>query len=78
VFILVGFVQGGTFYGTYQTLVLNSLVDDGGNSGRWIPTTSIDQYAATLAAWYGLAPSDIPKVFSNIGKFPTQNLGFLA
>lgn len=77
-FILGGAVLGGTFYGTYPTLALNSPDDDGGNRGRWIPTTSIEQYAATLSAWYGLAPSDIPKVFPNLSKFPTQNLGFLA
>ncbi len=76
-FILGGAVVGGMFYGTYPTLALNSPNDDGGNRGRWIPTTSIDQYAATLSAWYGLAPSDIPKVFPNLVKFPTQNLGFL-
>ena len=75
--ILGGAVQGGTFYGTYPTLALNSNDDDGGNRGRWIPTTSIEQYAATLSAWYGLAPSDIPKVFPNLSKFPVQNLGFL-
>ena len=76
-FILVGSVLGGTFYGTYPTLALNSANDDGGNRGRWIPTTSIDQYAATLAAWYGLAPSDMPTVFPNLSKFPVQNLGFV-
>lgn len=76
-FILGGAVVGGMFYGTYPTLALNSPNDDGGNRGRWIPTTAIDQYAATLSAWYGLAPSDIPKVFPNLVKFPTQNLGFL-
>ena len=65
------------FYGTYPTLALNSPDDDGGNRGRWIPTTSIDQYAATLAAWYGLAPSDIPTVFPNLSRFPVQNLGFV-
>ena len=75
--VLGGSVQGGTFYGTYPTLALNSPDDDGGNRGRWIPTTSIEQYAATLSAWYGLAPSDIPKVFPNLSKFPVQNLGFL-
>ena len=77
-FILGGAVQGGTFYGTYPTLALNSPDDDGGNRGRWIPTTSIEQYAATLSAWYGLALTDIPKVFPNLSKFPVQNLGFLA
>ncbi|HVS83975.1 MAG TPA: DUF1501 domain-containing protein [Pyrinomonadaceae bacterium] len=76
--ILGGAVQGGTFYGTYPTLALNSPDDDGGARGRWIPTTSIEQYAATLSAWYGLASSDIPKVFPNLVKFPVQNLGFLA
>jgi uncharacterized protein (DUF1501 family) len=76
-FILGGSVLGGTFYGTYPTLALNSPNDDGGNRGRWIPTTSIEQYAATLSAWYGLAPSDIPNVFPNLSKFPIQNLGFL-
>jgi len=76
-FILGGAVQGGTFYGAYPTLALNSPDDDGGNRGRWIPTTSIDQYAATLAAWYGLAPSDIPTVFPNLSRFPVQNLGFV-
>jgi len=75
--ILGGAVQGGTFYGTYPTLALNSSDDDGGNRGRWIPTTSIEQYAATLSAWYSLAPSDIPKVFPNLSRFPVQNLGFL-
>ena len=76
-FILGGAVVGGMFYGTYPTLALNSPNDDGGNRGRWIPTTSIEQYAATLSAWYGLAPSDIPAVFPNLSKFPIQNLGFL-
>jgi len=76
-FILGGAVVGGMFYGTYPTLALNGPNDDGGNRGRWIPTTSIEQYAATLSAWYGLAPTDIPKVFPNLVKFPTQNLGFL-
>jgi uncharacterized protein (DUF1501 family) len=76
-FILGGAVVGGMFYGNYPTLALNSPNDDGGNRGRWIPTTSIEQYAATLANWYGLAPSDIPKVFPNLVRFPTQNLGFL-
>ncbi len=75
--ILGGAVQGGTFYGAYPTLALGSPDDDGGGRGRWIPTTSIDQYAATLAAWYGLAPTDIPLVFPNLSRFPVQNLGFV-
>lgn len=76
-FIMGGAVLGRTFYGTYPTLALNSPDDDGGNRGRWIPTTSIDQYAATLAAWYGLPAGLITTVFPNLSKFAVQNLGFL-
>jgi len=76
-FIMGGAVLGGTFYGTYPTLALNSPDDDGGNRGRWIPTTAIDQYGATLAAWYGLPANLLTTVFPNLSKFPTQNLGFL-
>jgi uncharacterized protein (DUF1501 family) len=76
-FIMGGAVLGRTFYGTYPTLALNSPNDDGGGRGRWIPTTSIDQYGATLARWYGLDPALLTTVFPNLSKFATQNLGFL-
>jgi hypothetical protein len=36
--------------------------DDVGD-GRWIPITSVDEYAATLARWLGVAASDLPTVF---------------
>ena len=46
--------------------------------GRWIPTVSVEQYAATLASWYGVANSDLPIVFPNLGRFASANLGFMA
>ena len=76
-FIVGGAVHGGTFYGTYPTLALTGPDDDGGGRGRWIPTTSIEQYAATLATWYGLAAPDLATVFPNLSKFAVQNLGFI-
>ena len=79
--IVGGQVLGHTFYGTYPTLRLGGPDDtDGGSSprGRWIPTTSVEQYAATLASWYGLSSADLPAVFPLIGRFSTPNLGFLA
>ncbi|CAN5416933.1 DUF1501 domain-containing protein [soil metagenome] len=86
-FIIGGAVVGGNFYGVntsngtpYPTLVMNGPDDaDSGNNarGRWIPTTSVEQYAATLATWYGLSAADMPIVFPNIGNFPTTNLGFM-
>jgi uncharacterized protein (DUF1501 family) len=78
--IVGGQVLGHTLYGTYPLLRLGGPDDtDGGSNprGRWIPTTSVEQYAATLATWYGLATADLPAVFPLIGRFSTANLGFL-
>lgn len=75
--IMGGAVRGGNLYGAYPTLALAG-PNDAGNEGRWIPTTSVDQYAATLARWYGLAEADVPFVFPNINRFPTANLGFMS
>jgi uncharacterized protein (DUF1501 family) len=74
--IMGGSVVGGNFYGTFPRLAL-SAGDDTGNEGRWIPTTALDQYGATLATWFGLSGSDLATVFPNIGRFTTSNLGFL-
>jgi uncharacterized protein (DUF1501 family) len=87
-FIMGGSVVGSLFYGSprpdgtgrpygYPTLQLGGPDDTNSNRGQWIPTTSIDQYAATLADWYGLAPSDRAAVFPNLATFATPNLGFL-
>ena len=50
--------------------------------GRLLPTTSVDQYAATLAKWFGVADSEMSSVLPNLSSFggadyPT-NLGFMA
>ena len=78
--ILGGAVRGGDFYGAYPTLALGGPddTDSGSNPrGRWIPTTSIDQYGATLARWFGLSSSQVSTVFPFIGRFATSDLGFL-
>ena len=76
-FVLGGAVRGGDFYGTVPTAALNG-PDDLGSNGRWIPTTSIEQYGATLCRWFGIAERDLPYAFPNIGAFPNTNLGFMA
>jgi hypothetical protein len=44
--------------------------DAGGTSrGKWIPTTSVDQYGAALATWYGVSAVDLPAVFPNLNRF---------
>ena len=79
--IVGGSVLGHALYGTYPNLTMGGPDDaDGGSSprGRWIPTTSVEQYAATLATWYGLSSADLTAVFPLIGRFSTPNLGFMA
>jgi len=75
-FIIGGAVQGGSFYGQYPQLVLAG-PDDAEREGRWLPTTAVDQYGATLASWFGVAPGDLASVFPNIGKFASADLGFM-
>jgi uncharacterized protein (DUF1501 family) len=75
-FIVGGAVKGGDIYGKMPTLTINGPDDTG--LGRWIPTTSVDEYAATLASWFGVSNSDLPVVLPNIGRFAKPNLGFFA
>jgi uncharacterized protein (DUF1501 family) len=74
--IVGGAVKGNTMYGTFPTHVIGG-TDDVGNEGRWLPTTSVDQYAATLASWFGVSSADLAKVAPNINAFANKNLGFL-
>lgn len=78
--VMGGSVIGNRLFGTYPTLRLGGPDDtDGGSTprGRWIPTISVEQYAATLATWYGLSTADVETVFPLIGRFATPNIGFL-
>ena len=74
-FVLGGAVKGKAYYGT-PPVVANNGPDDIGQ-GRLIPTTSVDQYAATMASWFGVSDSDMPTVLPNIGNYTTKNLGFV-
>jgi uncharacterized protein (DUF1501 family) len=69
-------VRGRMLYGRYPSLQLNG-PDDTGNGGRMIPTTSADQYAATLAKWFGVPDADLDLVAPHLQKFTQRDLGFL-
>jgi uncharacterized protein (DUF1501 family) len=68
-------VRGRDLYGTYPRLEINGPDDVTG--GRMIPTTSADQYAATLSKWFGIPDVDLDMVAPNIGNFAARDLGFM-
>lgn len=75
-FVVGGSVAGQDVYGTYPIVGANQADDLG--AGRLIPTTAVDQYAGTLARWFGLADGQIKTIFPNIGNFGTSPyLGFM-
>ena len=74
--VMGGAVNGGDIYGKMPSLVIGGPDDTG--RGNWIPTTSVDQYSATLASWFGVSGTNLPVVLPNIGRFATPNLGFMA
>ena len=75
-FVAGGAVKGRQLYGTWPTLALAG-PDDEGSEGRWIPTTSVDQYAATLARWFGVDAAGLASVLPNLHSFAPATLGFL-
>ncbi|MBA4305371.1 MAG: Tat pathway signal protein [Sphingopyxis sp.] len=75
-FIMGGAVNGGRFYGVAPQISVTS--PDQVGQGRLLPSISVDQYASTLATWFGVAPSELASVSPNIGRFATSNLGFMA
>jgi uncharacterized protein (DUF1501 family) len=74
-FMLGGAVKGG-YYGT-APLIANNGPDDVGQ-GRLLPTTSVDQYAATLGKWLGIADADLLQLLPNLANFSQHDLGFMA
>ncbi|MGE3465334.1 MAG: DUF1501 domain-containing protein [Pyrinomonadaceae bacterium] len=89
-FVMGGSVNGGDVYGSkrpdgtgnyFPTLLMGNnpgAVDDTDNNtngrGRWIPTTSVDQYAVRMARWFGLQPADEAAVFPNLVNFAAHDL----
>ena len=76
-FMLGGAVNGGRFYGTAPA-VANNGPDDVGQ-GRLLPSTSVDQYAATLGSWFGISNTDLLTVLPNLSNWDVskRNLGFV-
>ncbi len=84
-FVFGGAVNGGQFFGTFPELAIGGHDDvPSGSRGRWIPTTSVDQFAAVLANWFGVPANstEMDTIFPNLNRFQNPfiidaNLGFL-
>ena len=76
-FVLGGAVNGKRFYGT-PPVVANNGPDDVGQ-GRLLPTTSVDQLAATLGGWFGVSDTDLLTVLPNLKNWTVgqRKLGFV-
>ena len=74
--VMGGAVKGRAIYGTPPQLANNGPDDVG--QGRLLPTTSVDQYGATLARWFGVSDTDLALVMPNLANYSLKNLGFMA
>jgi hypothetical protein len=74
--VIGGAVRGGATYGTFPLHQLSG-PDDAGDRGNWIPTTSLDQYAATLGSWFDVPDADLRTIFPNPVRLSPARLGFL-
>jgi uncharacterized protein (DUF1501 family) len=74
-FVMGGAVHGGRFYGTAPHVSIQS--NDQVGQGRLLPGTSVDEFAATLARWFGCSAAELPGILPNVGNFTNTNLGFV-
>jgi uncharacterized protein (DUF1501 family) len=75
-FVLGGAVRGNRIYGQMPILQIGG-PNDTFDNGRWIPTTSVDSYSATLARWFGATSDNLTTILPNLGRFSTSDLGFM-
>ena len=74
-FVVGGAVQGNRIYGQFPPPTLGHSQDSG--NGRLIPTTSVDQYAATFGRWFGLNNTELNDALPGLSGFSDTDLGFL-
>jgi uncharacterized protein (DUF1501 family) len=76
-FVMGGAVKGKSLYGT-APVVANGGPDDVGQ-GRLLPTTSVDQLAATLGKWMGVSDSALLTLLPSLSNYnaSARTLGFL-
>lgn len=76
--VMGGPVIGGRVFGKFPSLVLGGVDDsDPGGAGRFVPTTSTDQFGASLMQWVGLPTSQFTTAFPNLVNFSEKTLPFM-
>jgi uncharacterized protein (DUF1501 family) len=70
--VMGGAVSGKRFYGTAPVTAVNGPDDVG--QGRLLPSTSVDQFGAAMATWFGVPSTEMPTVFPNIRNFNQNTL----
>ncbi len=78
-------VRGGDIYGVYPTVGIDAaasgskpaFTNPDANGNAYIPTTSVETYIATMAAWLGVTPAQQATIFPRLAAFPTTNMGFM-
>ena len=78
-FVMGGAVNGQNIYGQYPTLGvdLGAFKNPDMVGAAVVPTTSVDQYAATIGKWFGASDADLATIFPNLQYFTPKYLGFL-
>ncbi len=73
--LMGGAVKGRNIYGTFPDLTKGGGIDCTGSSGRWIPSTAVDQYASIIAKWFGVSDAQLSSVFPNLSRFMPNGIG---
>ncbi|MET3496549.1 DUF1501 domain-containing protein [Variovorax boronicumulans] len=72
-FVVGGAVKGKAIYGTAPSVSITNTANDADQwhvgQGRLLPTTSVDQYAATLARWFGVPDNQLDGILPNLKNF---------
>lgn len=72
-FMVGGAVKGRAFYGKAPPVSITNTADANDQwhvgQGRLLPSTSVDQYAATLAKWFGVSNTELAGVLPNLSHF---------
>lgn len=78
-FVMGGAVRGSNVFGQYPTLGVDqgSFINPDSERNITIPTTSVDQYAATLGRWFGVPETELDLIFPNLRNFAPRDLGFM-